>query len=82
VIEEFELPNGHKFVITEELLTRKTALGKIVREYMEKKNNANSDEEKIEAINNLFLTIFNEINSGNANLSLEFHNQLVKIMSI
>jgi len=76
--EEFEVAKGHVFIINEELLERKTTLGQIARDYVEKKRNATCDEDIISAINDMFMTIFYEINGGNANLGMEFRNQLVK----
>ncbi|MDD3652895.1 MAG: hypothetical protein PHO01_01735 [Desulfotomaculaceae bacterium] len=73
VLQEIELPEGHIFVITDELTKRKTTLGRLVRDYMEKKNAAKSDFEKNEAIRNLFITVFDEIESGDDNLRFEFH---------
>ncbi|MDD3654037.1 MAG: hypothetical protein PHO01_07620 [Desulfotomaculaceae bacterium] len=77
-IESIELPDGNVFIITKELMTRSTALGRLVRNYMEKSKAANSDDEKYEAIRNMFLSIFNEIDAGNDNLRFEFRTTLMR----
>lgn len=81
VLEEFELPDGNIFVITDELEKRESDLGSIVRDYLEKKKAACSEKDKSEAIRCLFLAIFDEINSGNSDFSVEFHNQCITMMS-
>lgn len=73
VLEEFELPDGHIFTITDEMMTRNTTMGKLLRDYMENKNISNSDDEKDEAIRNLFLSIFDKIASGDERLNFEFY---------
>ncbi|OPX90003.1 MAG: hypothetical protein A4E53_01218 [Pelotomaculum sp. PtaB.Bin104] len=73
VIEAIELPDGHTSLITEELLTRRTLLGKIVRNYMEQKNAASSIDERYEATRKMLLNIFERIDEGDDKLRLEFH---------
>lgn len=77
VIEAIELPDGHTFLITEELLTRRTLLGKIVRNYMEQKNAASSIDEKYEATRKMLLNIFERIDEGDDKLRLEFQMNML-----
>lgn len=68
----------YKFIITEELLTRETKLGEIVRDYIINIFFANNDEEIVNAVETLFASILNGIESDNE-FRVEITNSLVKI---